>query len=50
MCSLVFGLHFTWFNNPGGGHTQTLTNKHAYRLPGQNQFQETRHMPGLKTI
>ena len=29
-------------------HRQTHTHTYAYRLPRQKQFQETRHMRGLK--
>ena len=29
----------------GGGHTHAHTCTHTYRLYGQKQFQETRHVP-----
>ena len=37
------------FDSPGVD-AQTHTNKHAYQLPGQKQFQETRCTPGFKRI
>ena len=34
------------FNSPG---MDTHRHTHTYQLPGQKQFQETRHASGLKT-